>query len=578
MVREATPTAVGDAAGASRWERLRPPRGSMFLLLFCSVVLLAVVPVALLLVNTFQLGTVGRPAGWGLGTWRKALDDPAVPAAIWTTIKLGIVYEAIAMVVGVLIAWLIARTDLPWRNMFEFGFWVSIFIPSLTVTISWVLLLDDFHGVVNSWLTALPFVDKSPLNIFSWWGIVWVHLVGGSVAIKVMLLAPAFRTLDSSYEEAARASGDSAWGAFRRISLPILMPAFLMVFVLSMLRALESFEMEYILGARNHIEVVSSIIYRLAARDAPPQYGVATVVSILTVLLAVPFIIYQQVYGSRRSVATVTGKFRSQRQPLGRLKWPAFAFVLVTVGLMTVVPMVALVGGSFMRFFGVLNLDHAWTLDHWKDTLSGPFFVEALWNTLLLGVATAVLVVVWFSSVAYVIGRRAYRGRGLLDFFAWLPSVLPGVVLGLGYLWAFLSIPGLRGMYGTVWILVLVAAAGSMTLAVQLTKTGLRQFGHELEEASRTSSAGHFKTIRHIVFPLMSPTLIVVAVLAFSGAVSKTSNVALLSTSDNMPLAIVQLNASAEGGYAAASVVGVVIFALTLGAALLARVFGYRQL
>ena len=559
------------------WLR-RQSKGTLYLLVFASVVLLSLVPVLLLLINTFQLGTIGQPAGWGLDTWVKGLTDPSVPDALWTTLTLGVTREAIAMVVGVLLAWLIARTNLPGRNYFEVAFWISVFIPSLTVTLAWIFLLDDFNGIVNQWIEALPFVEESPFNVYSWWGIVWVHLMSASISIKVMLLVPAFRAIDSSLDEAARASGDTVWGSLRRITLPILMPTFLMVLVLSMLRALEAFEVEYILGAPQHIEVVSSIIYRLIQRSAPPEFGIGTVVSMTSLLIAVPFIIFQQRYGAKHSVSTVNGKFKARPIQLGRWKWVAFAFVSAVVALLTVIPVAALVIGSFQRFFGVFTIPEPWTLDNWTTILGSPFFSISFQNTIVLGVATALVAVVWFSTVAYMITRKRRRGSGALDFFAWLPSVLPGVVLGLGYLWLFLSVPFLRAIYGTVWILVLVCALGSMTLSVQYLKNGFRQLGHEMEEASRASGAGQIATLRHVILPLLSPALVVAGVLAFSSAVRATSHVALLSTSQNMPLSILQLNQTSEGGYAGAAVVGVVIFAITLVAAILMRIFGYRRL
>ena len=90
------------------------------------------------------------------------------------------------------IAWLLARTDLPGRSWIEFAFWAAFFLPSFTVTLSWILLLDPEYGLVNTALAALPFVGKGPFNIYSFWGIVWVHLVTGSLTVKVILLTPAF--------------------------------------------------------------------------------------------------------------------------------------------------------------------------------------------------------------------------------------------------------------------------------------------------------------------------------------------------------------------------------------------------
>jgi iron(III) transport system permease protein len=178
--------------------------------------------------------------------------------------------------------------------------------------------------------------------------------------------------------------------------------------------------------------------------------------------------------------------------------------------------------------------------------------------------------------IAYIIVRTRYVARSALDFLVWLPSTLPGIVMGLGYLYLFLGTPFLRPIYGTTFILVLVAALGSITLTTQVLKTNLRQLGAELEEASATSGGNWWHTLRHIVVPLMAPSLAVVGVLAFSAAARATSHVALLSTHNNQPLSILQLNLLSDNNFEAASVIGVFILLLTVGVAIVARILGLR--
>jgi len=148
--------------------------------------------------------------------------------------------------------------------------------------------------------------------------------------------------------------------------------------------------------------------------------------------------------------------------------------------------------------------------------------------------------------------------------------------MGLGYLYLFLGTPFLRPIYGTTFILVLVASLGSITLTTQVLKTNLRQLGAELEEAAATSGANWWHTLRHITVPLMAPSLAVVGVLAFSAAARATSHVALLSTHNNQPLSILQLNLLSDNNFEAASVIGVFILLMTVGVAGVARVLGLR--
>jgi iron(III) transport system permease protein len=229
-----------------------------------------------------------------------------------------------------------------------------------------------------------------------------------------------------------------------------------------------------------------------------------------------------------------------------------------------------------MKLFGYFAIASPWTLDNWKTVLGNPNFTRALLNSFVISAGTAVLAMIAFFFLAYIIVRTRFWGRKILDFLVWVPSVLPGIVIGLGYLWLFLGTPFLRPVYGTTWILIMVAALGSITLTTQIVKSSLLQLGTELEQASWTSGVSRFHTLRYVVFPLIAPTLAAVGVLAFSASAKATSQVALLSTNANQPLSMLQLNLMADNNMEAASVVGVFILLMTIGVALLARLFGLR--
>lgn len=554
--------------GSNRWS-------VSFVLLLALVAVLVFGPVLIMVVRTFQEQPFGQEVVWGLQSWVDALSSRRLGSAIWNTLSLSLTRQLIAMIVGVWLAWLIARTDLPCRKLLEYGFWMAVFIPGLTITLAWILLLDPFYGLLNRWAVALPFFDEGPFNIYSWGGIVWVNLLTSALPIKVMLLVPAFNNLDAALEEASRTTGATNLQTFRRVILPLLAPAMLVAFVLGTIRSLESFEIELILGLPAGIEVLSTNLYRLA-RSSPPMYSQATVVAMVSLSMMVPAVIFQRQYSARRSYATLTGKSTAARRSLGVWRWPIFAVVAFMVGIMTVFPMILVVVGTFMRFFGRFNLDQVWTTDHWSRVLSSPMLASAFKNSLILSFGTALVAVTFFSLLAYLIVRTQLRGRALLDYMVWIPSMLPGIVIGLGYLVLFLTLPPLRPLYGTMYILIIVTALGAITLTTQMVKANLTQLGSELEEAARGAGGSWFFAYRTIVLPLIAPTLAVVAVLAFSSAARTTGHVALLSTRTNQPLSILQLNQMADMQFEAASVVGVFLLFMTAGVGLVARFIGSK--
>src|SRR5437016_841819 len=434
----------------------------------CTVVLgivafCVVFPVLLVVLQSFQVAPPGQPANYGLDGWRAAFDEPGLRAALLNTLKVTFVRQLLSLPLAVLIAWLLARTDLPGRRWLEFAFWAAFFLPSFTVTLSWILLLDPEYGLINTSLARL--VGTAPFNIYSFWGIVWVHVLTGSLTVKVILLTPAFRHMNASFEEASRVAGASTLRTALRITVPVMAPV------------------------------------------------------ILSVLLL----------------------------------------------------------GTFMRLFGFFHIADPWTLNNWKTVLTDELFLRSLHNTVVLAVGTAVAAVVVHSLIAYIAVRTRYAGRRALDFISWLPFTVPGIILGLALLWLFLGVEMLKPLYGTTTLLIVAGVIAGMPLGVQIIKSGLLQLGSELEEASRIAGASWWATYRRIVLRLMAPTLMAVAMITFVGAARNIGNFALLTTSANRPLSILQIDYIAQRKFEEAVVVACIIMFISLAGALLARLLGLRS-
>ncbi len=527
-------------------------------------------PVLLLLANSFHEGALGQETGWGLANWRAALSQPSLLTALANTLSLALTRQAISLVIAIAIAWLLARTDLPGTSWLEFGFWIAVFMPQLTVTLAWIMIFDGYNGVANQLVGARVF------DIYSWWGIVAAHLLSGTIAVQVMLLTPAFRNLDASLEEASRTSGASALETLGRVVVPVLAPSILVVALLGTIRGMETFETELVLGGPINLDVFSTKIYRLTLAE-PPQYGIATVLSMAVLVVVLPLVAFQQWYATRRRFTTVSSRFRGQRIRLRAWRWPAFVMLAATVLAITALPAGLVVIGTFMNLFGKFNIAQPWTLKNWETVLASPLFSRALVNTLVIAVGSAILAMAAFTGLAYIVVRTKFWGRGALDFLVWLPSTFPGIILGLGFLWLFLGTWFLRPLYGTTFLLILVAAIGGMTLTTQIVKSSMLQLGAELEEASRACGASWWYTLWRVVLPLIRPTIAVVGILGFSFAARTTGTIALLSTATNQPLSMLQLTMAAASQYGPASVVGVFLMLLTVGAALVARGLGLRM-
>jgi iron(III) transport system permease protein len=324
-------------------------------LLVVAIAGLVVAPVAFLVVNSFQVAPPGSLPQWSIANWSRALFDPRLWTSIWNSIRLYLAISLFSWPIAILVAWALGRTDLPGRNGLEFLFWLAFFLPSLSVVMGWIVLVDPSFGVLNQLIRRIPLVQvtSGPLDIYTFWGLVWVHLGQNAIALKVILLTPAFRNIDTSLEEAARTSGSGTLGTLKRVTLPLITPTVVIVFLLGFVRIWQSFEVERVIGVPQGFYVYGTRIYDLLNQSVP-DYGAATVLSWFIVIAVFPLLVLQRRVAVGRSYATVTGKFRAQPTRLGRARWPLFAVVLAIALVVSIVPILSVSLGTFMKLFGYL--------------------------------------------------------------------------------------------------------------------------------------------------------------------------------------------------------------------------------
>jgi iron(III) transport system permease protein len=347
------------------------------------------------------------------------------------------------------------------------------------------------------------------------------------------------------------------------------------VLLLGTMVSLQTFEVEQVLGLPFRFFVFSTMIYDLLVTRVP-RYDAATALAVLVLAGMLPLVFMQQWLTRGRRYTTVTGQFQNQPHKLGRLRAPALAFVLALVMVVLGAPVLLALLGTFMKLFGFFNIADPWTMENWKTVLTDDLFLRSLHNTLVLATCTAAVTIVVHSLIAYIAVRTRYAGRRLLDFISWLPFTVPGIILGLALLWLFLGLPILRPLYGTTALLIICGVISGMPLGVQIIKSGLMQLGSELEEASRIAGASWWSTYRRIVLRLMTPTLLAVGMITFVGAARNIGSFALLTTSANRPLSILQLDYVAQRKFEEAVVVACIIMFISLGGALFARLLGLR--
>lgn len=556
--------------------RLRPIRvAEIVALLFFAVVM--GLPLLFLLAGSFNLARPGGAAVYGLGNWVTAFSDSTTLNALWMSFLLSSVRLIPAMIIAVIFSWLIARTDMPGGGAIEFCCWLAFFIPDFPLTLAWILLLDPNYGFLNLLAQKLPGVTGPLFDPYSFWGIVWVHTSAGGIWFKVILLTPVFRRLGASLEEAARVAGANAFAMLRRVTLPVLAPMILAVAVLSFIRGLQSFNTELLLGTPAGIYVYSTRIYDYIRRE-PASYGEATALgSIFIVVLAALLFLYWRFLSGKRKFTVVTGQgYSVARVKLGRWRYAALAGCISYIAVMTFLPLIFLVIGSFMRRYGFFDISSPFTLAHWQNLLSDPIFLIALKNSLVIATITTIGGIFLYSSVAYLLVSRRMIAAPVLEGLCWLPHILPGILLGLGILWLFLATPLRFFFYGTVWGIAVALLLGDSPVTTQAFRAGFLQLGADLEEAARVTGASWWYTYRKILLPLLAPIAGAVGLINFGGALTSISTPVLLYSHQSRPLAILLLEYSVTGELERGAALGLLITAMICVMMLAGRKLGLR--
>ena len=556
--------------------RLRPIRLAEFCLLIFLLLAMGT-PLLFLLTGSFNLSAPGREPVYGLDNWIRAFTDPGTVSALWMSFSLSILRLIPAMILSVLIAWLIARTDMPGGKFLEGMCWIAYFVPDFPLVLAWILLLDPNFGFLNILIKGVPFFDGPLFNPYSYWGIIWVHTSTSGIWFKVMLLVPVFRRLGATFEEAARVAGANTASMLWRITLPVLSPMILAVSVLSFIRGLQSFNTELLLGTPVGIYVYSTKIYDYLNRE-PRSYGEATALgSVFFVVLAVLLFFYWRYLSGNKKFAVVTGQgYSTLKVKLGRWRYVALGACLAYLFVMMLLPLAFLLIGSFMRRYGFFGIKSPFTVSHWLNLLADPIFLVALKNSLIIATVTAVGGVLLYSVLAYLlVSRRTVTGPWL-ESFSWTPHVLPGILLSLGVLWLFLATPLRFFLYGTVWGIAFALILADSPVTTQAFKAGLLQLGPDLEDSARVSGASWVSTYRRILLPLLAPIAAAVGLMNFGSALTSISTPVLLYSHDSRPLALLLLEYSFTGELERAAALGLLITVMIGLMMILARRLGLQ--
>ncbi|MDF3062070.1 MAG: iron transporter permease [Microvirga sp.] len=503
----------------------------------------------------------------------RLVTDDSLAAPLRISLIVATSVGAISAAVAAPIAWFVARTDMPGRNLVRVLITASFVTPPFLGAIAWEILAAPNSGLLNHWYRWLhdlpPFVHL--FDIYTVAGLIFVDSCYAFPFVFV-LVANALDRMPADMEDASAILGARPWRTAWRITLPLALPAILAGMLVAFLRSLTLFGTPAILALPGNFHTITTKIWSLF--QYPPNPGLAAAASIPLLLLTIVLLQVQNRVLGRRGYAVIAGKAGQAR--LLRLKhwrWPAFGLCFLVLCLPIGLPYFALLKAAITTTIAEPLSLQTLTLKHVRFVLFefSPTRL-AFQNTVVLAVATATTGTALALVVSYATARRLVAGHRLLNFLATAPIAVPGIVLGVGLFLAYTRGPVV--LYGTLWILFLAYLTIELPAAYQQLQSAFRSIHPELEEAGRLFGAGRMRILRDILAPLLKSGVIAAWCFIFIGVMRELSAAVMLFTAQTKVISVVIYDLNESGDLGAISVLGIALLAVTFAIVYLAQRVG----
>jgi iron(III) transport system permease protein len=506
-------TLAADTAAAVRGPRISARTATMAILIVV-VGLFVLYPIWYLVQAALNVGDpdVRPPTAYGLGNFEALAQYGQI---MLNTLGVSFAATLMALVLGFLTAWILTRTNVPYRRTLEHLMAVPYYVTPLLGALAWNLLGAPESGFVNQVWRRLG-GEGALIDISTAGGIAWVMaLFEGSVAF--VMISAVMKSMDPSLEEASQVVGAGRWRTMLRITLPLVAPGVLGAAVFVFAEMLGSFSAALVLGTPARFYVITTAIYQLVSQY-PPRIPLAAAfgVSLFAVMGGMLYL-YRRITAGR-SYVTVSGKaFRPRAMDVGWLRWVLFAVCVAYVLLSVAIPILTLVYASVQKSAVAFPALANFTLENYRTALSLDAVRSALANSLWLGVLTATIGIALTGAIAGIIQRSTLPGRGLLEYVVMFPQAVPRLVFAFGMMWAWLVFP--IPVYGTFWVLLIAYVTVFLPLGVRTISSVIMQLDKSLDECGQVCGASAAYRLRTITIPLLRPGLAAAWVLIFIASV-----------------------------------------------------------
>ncbi len=533
----------------------------------------------LIFLMVFPLAAIFRASLWSdagltLQRYLEVFTNEQFLKAIWNTLIISTWVGVIAVVIGALLAWLVTRTDLPWKKAIRALVMASFVTPPFLGAFAWTLLAGPNAGALNKFYRAVTGSEDALFNIFTMPGLIFVMALY-SFPFVFSMIANVFELISSDLEDAAEILGASKWHIAWTVTLPLALPALLGGFILAFLHSLSLFGAPAILGLPAGVHTITTQIWALF--QYPPRLDMAAAFSVPLLLATMVLIAAQKKILGRKGYSTVGGK-GGQKRPL-RLAWATVPVLLLVFAILSL--------SVFLPYWILLKaaLSKAWAMPLTWDNFSLKNFTfaffeyddtqRAIYNTFKLGILTATVGTLLATLIAYITNRNLFRGARYLTFFALAPLVIPGIVLAVGLFIVYTRPPLV--LYGTVWILFVAYLTKEMPIGFSQAESTFKSIHPELEDASRIIGANRLTSLIDVTAPLARSGLIAAWSFIFIGVIRELSASILLFAPSSKVVSVVIFDLKEEGQVGVIAVLGILLLLVSFAVILSVQWFAGRE-
>lgn len=503
--------------------------------------------------------------GFTLSNYIEVFSNPKNLIALKNSLFLSITATILSTVIGCLIAWIVARTEVKLKKVIHALMMFNFFIPPFVTAMAWQQLLGPV-GIVNKWYMEMSGSTEPLFNIYGKNGILFVFVLSGSVTVY-MVVRDSFEKMQASLEEAAVIVGASPFQIIKDITLPVLKPSIMSAMLMVFMSHISNYGVPSVLGYHVSYYTLTTRIYEVI-QDLTIQNNmeIAASLSMILVVFAILSIIIKEKVIKGKSFAVVTGKSEHlTRNNLGVFNYILSAVTILYGFVISVAPILSILTTSLTKAYGLpFSLDNM-TLKHYHTVLFElSSFKSAFGNSIFLAFTAACIAVVLGFITAYICVMTDFRWKKQLEMLVTLPSSIPGTVMAVAIILAWIKpIPVLGvSLYNTIWIILIAYVANYTAQAFRTISGGLYQISPTLEEAAEISGASLGRRLVGIMAPIMKQSMVTAWFLIFIPCFRELTLSIFLWSAGNETLATVIFSLQDAGNYPAACALSIIIIIL----------------